>query len=85
MNLVLGIICGAIGGNVAASLMRRYNLGLLGNTIAGIAGGLLGGVLVSAVLVDGPSLAALLSRMAGSGIGAGFLVLATGAARSVLR
>lgn len=46
---IISLISGAIGGNVAGSLMKGSSLGTLGNSIAGIAGGGIGGSILSAV------------------------------------
>jgi uncharacterized membrane protein YeaQ/YmgE (transglycosylase-associated protein family) len=43
VNLIIQLVAGAAGGNLAGSLLKRYNLGTLGNSIAGIVGGGLGG------------------------------------------
>ncbi|MBA2369086.1 MAG: hypothetical protein H0V82_08710 [Candidatus Protochlamydia sp.] len=36
---IISLISGAVGGNIAGTGMREKNIGLLGNTIAGIFGG----------------------------------------------
>ena len=33
MELLIGLICGAIGGNIAGGLLRNVNLGLFGNAL----------------------------------------------------
>ena len=42
-SLIIQLVAGAIGGNVAAKAMPDKSLGNLGNTIAGVVGGALGG------------------------------------------
>src|SRR5437773_11251872 len=39
INLIVQIVSGAIGGNVAGSAAKNIDLGMLGNTIAGAIGG----------------------------------------------
>ena len=39
MELIIQLIAGAVGGNVAGKLLPQFNLGTLGNSIAGILGG----------------------------------------------
>ena len=39
INLIIQIISGAVGGNVAAGAAKNIDLGTLGNTIAGAIGG----------------------------------------------
>lgn len=41
--LLLQLISGAAGGNIAGALLKQANLGPVGNTIVGIVGGLIGG------------------------------------------
>ena len=42
MDLLISLIAGAIGGNIAAGLLVSVNLGLLVNSLAGVLGGGLG-------------------------------------------
>ena len=39
INLLIQIVSGAIGGNVAAGAAKNIDLGTLGNTLAGAIGG----------------------------------------------
>ena len=39
INLIIQIISGAVGGNVAAGAAKNIDLGTLGNTLAGAIGG----------------------------------------------
>ena len=39
LPLIIQLISGAAGGNLAGSLMKNLSLGTLGNSIAGILGG----------------------------------------------
>ena len=36
MELIISLIAGAVGGNVAGGLLKNINLGLLGNSIVGV-------------------------------------------------
>ena len=42
-TLIIQLVCGALGGNAAGSLLKNASLGPLGNSIVGILGGGLGG------------------------------------------
>ena len=42
MELIIQLISGAIGGNVAGGVMKQHSLGTVGNSIAGILGGGIG-------------------------------------------
>ena len=43
VTLLVQLISGALGGNVAGSLLKNLSLGTVGNSLAGIVGGGLGG------------------------------------------
>jgi len=79
--LIVQLISGAVGGNLAASLMKG-GLGTVGNSIAGILGGGLGGQVLGMIV---PSLGAaaasgsmditsILASVAGGGVGGGIIV-----------
>jgi uncharacterized membrane protein YeaQ/YmgE (transglycosylase-associated protein family) len=50
---IISLISGIIGGNIAGGAMKEQSLGTLGNSIAGLVGGGLGGQLLSALGVLG--------------------------------
>ena len=50
INLIVQLIAGALGGNAAGATMKNFDLGTLGNTIAGALGGAGGGTLLTALL-----------------------------------
>ena len=50
ISLIIEVISGAIGGNVAGAAMKENSLGTVGNSIAGIVGGGLGGTILQSVL-----------------------------------
>jgi len=39
LDIIIGLISGAVGGNVAGAAMKENSLGTIGNSIAGIVGG----------------------------------------------
>ena len=43
LTLLIAVLSGAVGGNLAGETFKELNLGLIGNTFAGIIGGVLGG------------------------------------------
>src|SRR5262249_34196256 len=47
INLIIQLVSGAVGGNIAGGLLKSLNLGPVGNSIAGIVGGGLGGQILS--------------------------------------
>ena len=50
INLIIQIVSGAIGGNVAGGAAKNIDLGTLGNTIAGAIGGGAGGQLLGMLI-----------------------------------
>jgi len=84
VSLIIQLISGAVGGNVAGAAMKENSLGTLGNSIAGIIGGGLGGTLLQAVLggaaAGGGSLdlTTILSNVAGGGVGGAILMAIIG-------
>jgi hypothetical protein len=55
INLIIQLVAGLIGGNAAGAALKDYDLGKLGNTIAGAIGGVGGGQILQAII---PALAA---------------------------
>ena len=80
VSLLVSLISGAVGGNVAGAAMQDKSLGTLGNSIAGILGGGIGmmilktlGVLASTGAADG--LGAIIGNIAGGGAGGAVLLV----------
>jgi uncharacterized membrane protein YeaQ/YmgE (transglycosylase-associated protein family) len=49
VGLVVDLVSGAVGGNVAGVALKDKSLGAIGNTIAGLVGGAAGGYIIQAV------------------------------------
>lgn len=49
MGLVTNLVSGAVGGNVAGAGLKDKSLGVLGNTVAGLIGGVAGDYIIQAV------------------------------------
>ena len=89
LPLLIQLGSGAIGGNLAGKVMPDNSLGTLGNTIAGIAGGGIGGTILSSVLGaaatgGGMSLGGIVSQIAGGGVGGGVLMIIIGIVRKMM-
>ena len=75
ISLIIEIISGAVGGNVAGAAMKENSLGTLGNSIAGIVGGGLGGTILQMVMGTaaagggGLDLQSILANVGGGGVG----------------
>jgi len=79
MEIIIQLISGIVGGNLAGMAMKQFSLGTLGNSIAGLIGGGVGGQLLTNVLGigagGGMDVGSIASQVAGGGIG-GAIVLA---------
>ena len=84
-SLLLQLISGAAGGNLVGGLFKNFNLGTLGNSLAGLVGGGVGsavlgnllGTPMPAVGTD-PDMGALLGQILGGGAGGGFMTMLVG-------
>jgi uncharacterized membrane protein YeaQ/YmgE (transglycosylase-associated protein family) len=66
VNLIISLISGAAAGNLAGSLMSAKNLGIIGNTIAGLIGGGAGDFILKAMGVLASTSAAGMAGGTGS-------------------
>jgi len=81
LPLIIQLVSGAVGGNVAGSLMKNSSLGPLWNSVAGILGGGLGGSLLSMIGLGGDGgmdLGGIIGNVAGGGVGGGVLMAIIG-------
>ncbi|MEN3930646.1 hypothetical protein WJT86_06150 [Microvirga sp. W0021] len=100
INLVIQLLSGAAGGNALGNILKQFNLGPLGNTIAGALGGaglgqmlpsILGSLASSGVDVgsvaanSGIDLGSLVSSVVGGGAGGAVLTLIAGAIAKALK
>jgi uncharacterized membrane protein YeaQ/YmgE (transglycosylase-associated protein family) len=87
--LLIQLISGALGGNIAGSLLKNISLGTLGNSIAGIVGGGIAGQILDQVFhtaVAGGALdpMAIVTQILGGGVGGGILMAIVGALRGAV-
>jgi hypothetical protein len=88
VGLIIQLIAGGVGGNVAGAALKQYDLGTVGNTIAGVIGGGVGAQIIGALLGGGAGAAAvgtgdldigsIISQIASGGIGGGILMVVVG-------
>lgn len=85
-SLIIQLISGAIGGNVAGKALPQFNLGTLWNSVVGLVGGIGGaqllGVILPGVLSGGMNLGSVLSTVAASGVGGAVLLSIAGLIRN---
>jgi uncharacterized membrane protein YeaQ/YmgE (transglycosylase-associated protein family) len=74
-SLIVSLLSGAAGGNLAGAVLKNKSLGPLGNSIVGILGGGLGGSVLGAV---GASGSGIVGQIAGGGVGGAILLLVIG-------
>jgi hypothetical protein len=72
-------------------VLKKFNLGLIGNSIVGILGGALGGQLLTLIGAGGSGDAAgsldipsMISNIAGGGVGGGVLMMIVGLIRQAM-
>lgn len=86
LPLIIQLVSGAAGGNIAGGLLKNLSLGTTGNTVAGGVGGVILGQLLP--LLSGPGADALISgvigQIAGGGIGGIILTAIVGAIRKAI-
>ncbi|WP_029350709.1 hypothetical protein [Bosea sp. 117] len=84
VKLIIELISGAVGGNLAGAASKDLNLGTLWNSVAGIVGGGLGGQILGALLGGGGEAAAsldigsIIQQVAGGGLGGAILLAIVG-------
>ena len=88
LNIIIQLVCGAVGGNAAGALMKKLSLGTLGNSIVGILGGGLGGQLLGmlglAPAAGTGDLGAILGSVVSGGVGGGVLMAIIGLIKKAL-
>jgi uncharacterized membrane protein YeaQ/YmgE (transglycosylase-associated protein family) len=89
ISLIIEAVSGAVGGNIAGAAMKENSLGTAGNSIAGIVGGGLGGMLLQSVMGTAAAggsldLTSILSNVAGGGVGGAILMAVIGLIKNAM-
>ena len=88
LPLIIQLVSGAVGGNVAGSLMEKFSLGTLGNSIVGILGGGLGGQLLGMLGIaaggGGMDIGSIVGSIASGGVGGGVLMVIIGVIKKAI-
>lgn len=88
MPLIVQLVSGAVGGNVAGAAMKKSSLGTVGNSIVGILGGGIGGQLLGMLNLStgtgGMDINSILGSVAGGGVGGGVLMAIIGMIKKVI-
>ena len=94
LPLIIQLISGAAGGHIAGKIWKGFSMGTLGNTLAGLIGGGVGGWLFDMLglapgdgmptgSANGLDLETLLGSMAAGGIGGGITTAVVGGLRGM--
>ncbi|MEE4000024.1 hypothetical protein V1T75_06700 [Tenacibaculum sp. FZY0031] len=81
MELLISLLSGAIGGNIAGALLKKFSLGTLWNSVVGILGGGLGAQLLGMLNID---ISGIIGNIAGSGVGGAVLLVIVGIIKSAM-
>jgi hypothetical protein len=73
--LIVQLVSGAAGGNIVGAIAKKLSLGPVGNSIAGIIGGAIGGKVLELAMGGG-------AQIGGGGIGGAILMAIVGAIRN---
>lgn len=88
LPVIIQLVSGAVGGNAAGALLKDKSLGTIGNSLAGILGGGLGGYLLNMLGVatgaGGMDIAGIIGSIAGGGVGGGVLMAIIGFIKSAM-
>jgi uncharacterized membrane protein YeaQ/YmgE (transglycosylase-associated protein family) len=85
ISLIINLISGAIGGNLAAAFLKDQSLGTMGNSVAGILGGGVGAAILQAlgaIGAGGLDIGSLIASILSGGIGGAILMAIIGLIRS---
>jgi len=88
-QLIIQLVSGAVGGNVAGAAMKEKSLGTVGNSIAGIIGGGVGGQLLGMIMPalaggGGLDIGSIIGNIAGGGVGGGVLMVIVGMVKKAM-
>lgn len=88
VTLIIQLVSGAVGGNVVGMLLKKLNLGWLGNSIAGIVGGGLVGQLLPLLNLGtnagAPNVTSIISGVLGGAVGGGGLMAIVGLIKNAI-
>ncbi|MBT8269752.1 MAG: hypothetical protein HKO67_08615 [Flavobacteriaceae bacterium] len=93
LPLIIQLISGAVGGNLAGAIMKKFSLGTMWNSIVGILGGGIGGTVLGMLGLGGAEtaeaagsmdLGSIVGSVAGGGVGGGIILAIVGAIKNAL-
>ncbi|MGB7932344.1 MAG: hypothetical protein WCH04_08970 [Gammaproteobacteria bacterium] len=81
ISVIIQLISGAVGGNIAGALLKKLTLGPVCNSLVGILGGGIGGQILSAVGVSAGGagvIGGILDDIGSGGVGGAILLVVVG-------
>ena len=90
LPLIIQLVSGALGGNAAGKLMPKFDLGTLWNSVAGVAGGGLGGQILGMLGMaaggggEAMDIGSIIASVASGGVGGGALMAIIGMIKSAM-
>ena len=90
INIIIQLIAGAVGGNAAGAGLKNYDLGTVGNTIAGALGGVGGGQILTALLpmlagtADNVDIGAIIGQAVGGGVAGAIVTFVVGLIKNTM-
>jgi hypothetical protein len=88
VGLIVQLVSGAVGGNLAGAALKNFSLGPAGNSIVGVLGGGIGGQILTMLMGGAPAggldAAGIVSSIAGGGVGGGLLMTIVGLVRKAM-
>ena len=86
IELVLSLVTGAVGGNLAGMVLKKFSLGGLWNSIVGIIGGGVGAQVLAALglVSGGGDIGSIINAVASGGVGGGVLLSIIGLVRQMM-
>ena len=88
LPLIIQLVSGAVGGNVAGAAMKDKSLGTIGNSVAGLVGGVGGGQVLDTLLGmggGGMDIGSILTQVAAGGVGGGALMAIAGIVKGMMK
>ena len=82
LPIIIQLVSGAAGGNIAGALMKNLSLGTAGNSIAGIVGGGIGGQLLSMIGAGGMD--GIVGSLASGGVGGAVVMAVIGVIKKAM-
>lgn len=82
LPMLLSLISGGVGGNIAGALLKQFSLGPIGNSVVGILGGAAGGALMTHVAALAGSGTG--GNIGGSAVGGAILMAIIGAIKNAM-